>query len=340
MTQILSSTAEILLEQVVNAISCPNVDKLELQETLSIILSQYDIKPALLMNGHPDLAQKIKLFLSGKKLEGLSPITLKGYTLELRVFAERVQKAAAEITTADIRIYLSECDHLKTASLAKRLSVLKSMFGWLTSEEIIPRDPTRRIKPPKKEQRSPKALTIEELEMIREACITPRERALVEVLYATGGRLSEIQKMSREDIDYQAMSVLVVGKGNKERPVYLSFKAMYHLKKYLAQRLDRDPALFVSQRKPYKRLSDRGIQREVKIIADRSEVKKNVHPHIFRHTFATLMLNNGADLVAVQGLLGHVDPATTQIYATMTDEKRKQSHHQFLVQEAPASYCA
>jgi len=176
--------------------------------------------------------------------------------------------------------------------------------------------------------------------MIREACETPRERALIEVLYATGGRLSEIQKMGREDIDYQAMSVLVVGKGNKERPVYFSFKAMYHLKKYLKLRTDSVSALFVTVRKPYRRLSDRGIQREIKNIAQRSEVVKNVHPHIFRHTFATLMLNNGADLVAVQGLLGHVDPATTQIYATMTDEKRKQSHKQFLVQETPALYTA
>jgi len=311
---------------------CPNADKPELQQSITAILSQYDIKPTLLLSGHPDLQQKIKLFLSGKRLEGLSPLTLKGYTNELRIFSGHVQKAASEITTADIRIYMSECSHLKTASLAKRLSILKSMFGWLANEEILARDPTKRIKPPKKEQRVPKALTIEELEMIREACITPRERALVEVLYATGGRLSEIQKMSREDIDYQAMSVLVVGKGNKERPIYFSFKAMYHLRKYLMRRTDNDPALFVSQRKPYRRLSDRGIQREVKVIADRSEVTKNVHPHIFRHTFATLLLNNGADLVAVQGLLGHSDPGTTQIYATMSDEKRKQSHHQYLVQ--------
>ncbi|WP_192807840.1 site-specific tyrosine recombinase/integron integrase [Desulfosporosinus sp. OT] len=308
------------------------MDKPQLQETLSIILSQYDIKPALVMNGHPDLAQKIKLFLAGKRLEGLSPLSLKGYELELKIFAEHVPKAANEITTADIRVYLSEFERLKTSSLSKRLSVLKSMFGWLVNEDILTRDPTKQIKPPKKEQRSPKALTIEELEMIREACITPRERALVEVLYATGGRLSEIRKMNHNDIDYQALSVLVIGKGNKERPVYFSFKAMYHLRKYLMRRTDNDPALFVSERKPYRRLSDRGIQREVKVVADRSEVTKNVHPHIFRHTFATLMLNNGADLVAVQGLLGHTDPATTQIYASMTNEKRKQSHHQYLVQ--------
>jgi len=96
--------------------------------------------------------------------------------------------------------------------------------------------------------------------------------------------------------------------------------------------MDDVDALFVTERRPYRRLSNKGIQREVKVIAARSEVKKNVHPHIFRHTFATLMLNNGADLVAVQGLLGHVDPATTLIYSVLSDEKRKQSHKQYLVQ--------
>jgi len=315
-----------------NAIDCPNVDKPDIQQTLSAILALYDIKPALVPQGHPDLQQKIKLFIAGKKLEGLSKLTLDSYTLELRIFAEHINKATDEITTSDIRIYLGEFDHLKTSSISRRLSVLKSMFSWLANEKVITCDPTKQIKPPKKEQRVPKALTIEELEMIREACVTPRERALVEVLYATGGRLSEIQKMNRQDIDYQAMSVLVVGKGNKERPVYFSFKALYHLKKYLMRRMDNEAALFITERRPYRRLSARGIQREVGIIAGRSGVKKNVHPHIFRHTFATLMLNNGADLVAVQGLLGHTDPATTQIYASMTDERRKQSHKQYLVQ--------
>ncbi|GAB6170891.1 tyrosine-type recombinase/integrase [Paradesulfitobacterium aromaticivorans] len=333
-TQVLSSTAELMLEQVTSAVSvsCPTLDKQELQNSLTGIFAQYDIKPAPLPNGHPDLAAKIKLFLAGKRLEGLSELTLKGYALDLRIFAEHVQKATVDITTADIRAYLGEFNGLKTSSLSGKLSVLKSFFGWLTSEEILPRDPSRKIKPPKKEKRMPKALTIEELEMIREACKTPRERAMIEVYYATGARLSEVQRLNRDDIDWQTMSVRVIGKGNKERTVYLSFKATYHLKKYLMRRTDDEPALFITERQPYRRLSNRGIQREIKIIAERSGVKKNVHPHVLRHTFATLLLNNGADLVSVQGLLGHEDPATTQIYAQVTDEKRKSAHKQFLVQ--------
>jgi len=323
-----------LLEELVNSIKglCEEVDISIIREKFSDILILYNIKPTNFTAGHPDITQKVKLFIAGKKLEGLSELTLEAYQLELKIFGKYIQKMVEDITTNDIRIFLSQFEKLKISSISKKLSVLKSFFGWLASEEIIPRDPTKKIKPPKKERRLPKALTIEELEMIREACTTPRERALIEVLYATGCRLSEVQKMNKEDVNYQSMSTLVIGKGNKERPVYFSFKAMYHLKKYLMSRTDNVNALFVTERREYRRLSSKGIQREIKIIAGRSEVKKNVHPHILRHTFATLMLNNGADLVAVQGLLGHVDPSTTQIYAQMTDERTKQSYKQYLVQ--------
>ena len=322
------------MEELVNSIKglCEEVDISIIREKFSDILILYNIKPTNFTAGHPDITQKVKLFIAGKKLEGLSELTLEAYQLELKIFGKYIQKMVEDITTNDIRIFLSQFEKLKISSISKKLSVLKSFFGWLASEEIIPRDPTKKIKPPKKERRLPKALTIEELEMIREACTTPRERALIEVLYATGCRLSEVQKMNKEDVNYQSMSTLVIGKGNKERPVYFSFKAMYHLKKYLMSRTDNVNALFVTERREYRRLSSKGIQREIKIIAGRSEVKKNVHPHILRHTFATLMLNNGADLVAVQGLLGHVDPSTTQIYAQMTDERTKQSYKQYLVQ--------
>lgn len=330
--QLLSSTAEILLDQITSAIVCPEVDKPYLQQTIASILAQYDIKPALVPHGHPDLAAKVKLFLAGKKLEGLSPLTLDSYALELRIFAEHIPKATEDITTSDIRLFLGDFNHLKTSSVSKKLSVLKSMFGWLANEGVISKDVTKQIKQPKKEKRVPKALTIEELEMIREACITPRERALIEVYYATGARLSEVQKLNRQDIDYQSMSVMVVGKGTKERRVFFSFKSMYHLKKYLMRRVDDIDALFITLRRPYRRLSTKGIQREIKIIAARSEVKKNVHTHVFRHTFATLMLQNGAGLVAVQKLLGHSDPNTTMTYVSLTDEKKKQSYDQYFVQ--------
>lgn len=156
-----------------------NVDQIQLHITIAGILSVYDIRSAMLPGAYPDISEKMDMFFSAKRLEGLSKLTLDAYALELRIFSPNVPKTIDQITTADIRDYLGHFENLKLSSVSKKLSVLKSFFGWLVGEEIIQRDPARRIKLPKKEQRLPKALTIEELEMIREACITYRERALV-----------------------------------------------------------------------------------------------------------------------------------------------------------------
>jgi integrase/recombinase XerD len=325
---------EQLLHQLVSNVSdlCFDIELPKLHMTVAGILSLYDIRPAKLPGAHPDIRDKVGQFLAAKRLEGLSEITLDGYADELRIFAQHVTDPTDQIITSDIREYLSRFEHLKMSSISRKLSVLKSFFGWLLDEEIIIKDPVRRIKPPKKEQRLPKALTIEELEQVREACISPRERAMMEVFYATGGRLSEVQQLNKVDINYQAMSARVIGKGNKEREVYLSFKSLYHLKKYLMLRLDEVPSLFVTERHPCRRLSTRGIQRVISAIASRSGVQKNIHPHTFRHTFATLTLNNGADLSSVQALLGHADPATTQVYAQVSESKKQEAYRKHLVQ--------
>lgn len=324
--QMLSEITAMLYELV------PTINVEQIKSQLSSIFSQYHVTRIEQHEVHPDLHEKIQLFLSSKKLEGLSQITLDGYKLELKIFADKVKKKTDEITAADIRVFLAQFNHLKLSSISKKLSVLKSFFGWLASEEIIQRDPTAKLKPPKQEKRLPKALTIEELEMLREACKTIRQRALLEVLYATGCRLSEVYALNRSDINYQSLSCRVIGKGNKEREVYFSFKAMYHLRKYLMSRTDNEPALFITERKPYRRLSKRGIQREIAKIATDAGLEKKVSPHTLRHTFATLTLNNGAELAAVQALLGHEDPATTQIYAQLSNEKKREQHRKYLVQ--------
>lgn len=330
----MQAAGEQLLSQVVQSFvyASPGMDVAKMRSDLSEIISLYDIKRIEVKHAHPDLQEKIDLFISGKQLEGLSKITLDDYKIHLRIFSDHVKKKIEDISTADIRVYLGKYQHLKISTISTKLSVLKSFFGWLTAEEILQRDPTTKIKPPKKEKRLPKALSIEELEMLRESCTNIRQRALIEVLYATGCRLSEVYAINRDDIDFSTQSCKVIGKGNKEREVYFSFKAMYHLKKYLFSRADSDPALFITERKPYRRLSKRGIQREIGIIAGNAKLHKKVSPHTLRHTFATLTLNNGADLVAVQELLGHENPATTQIYASITAERKKEQHKKYLVQ--------
>lgn len=284
------------------------------------------------MSAGSDIEEKARMFITARRLEGLSKYTLEGYELELRSLAKHIQKPVAEITPNDLREYLSHYEYLKPGSLARKVSVLRTFFAWLVDEEIIPRDLARKIKPPKVGKSLPKALTIEELEILREHCKTPRQRALLEVLYSTGCRLAEIQQLNRDDIDWSTLATKVIGKGSKEREVYLSFKAAYHLKKYLEGRTDDDPALFVTERKPHRRLSRRAIQREMTLLGARTGIQKRLHPHVLRHTMATLTLNNGADIVAVQALLGHTNPATTQVYARITDQRKREQHRKYLVQ--------
>jgi integrase/recombinase XerD len=325
---------EQILSELVAALKdlYPNIEVENTKNKLSTVLSEYYIQRVELGEVHPDLEDKIQLFISAKKLEGLSSITLDNYLMELSMFADIVKKKAEDIATADVRMYLSQDGTLKMSTIRKKLSILKSFFSWLVSEEYIKRDPTTKLKAPKDEYRLPKSLSIEELEMLRESCDTVRQRAFLEVLYATGCRLSEVHGLDKADINLQNMSTLVIGKGDKQREVYFSIRAMYHLDKYLKGRNDNCEALMITERKPYRRLSKRGIQREIGIIAQRAGLQDKVSPHVLRHTFATLTLNNGAELVAIQELLGHSSPDTTLRYAKITHERKREQHKKYLIQ--------
>jgi integrase/recombinase XerD len=323
--QLLSDVAKVIYDMF------PYLDVEGTKSKLSTVVSKYHIKTVELNETHPDLHEKIQLYLSAKKLEGLSQSTLDGYELELNLFAAKVKKKVEDITSADIRVYLGSLQGIKISTLGAKLSKIKTFFNWLTSEELIKRDPAVKLKSPKVERGKPKALTGEEFEMLRESCKTTRQRAFIEVLYATGCRLSELHRLNINDINFQDMSNSVLGKGSKEREVYHSWKSLYHLRKYLNDRTDECEALFVTERKPYRRLTKRGIQREVKKIANVAGLEKKVSPHILRHTFATLTLNNGADLVAIQELLGHVSPDTTMRYARITEERKREQHKKYLV---------
>ncbi|WP_249598292.1 tyrosine-type recombinase/integrase [Peribacillus frigoritolerans] len=300
--------SEQILSELVAALKdlYPNIEVENTKNKLSTVLSEYYIQRVELGEVHPDLEDTIQLFISAKKLEGLSSITLDNYLMELSMFADIVKKKAEDIATAYVRMYLSQDGTLKMSTIRKKLSVLKSFFSWLGSEEYIKRDPTTKLKAPKDVYRLPKSLSIEELEMLRESCNTVRQRAFLEVLYTTGCRLSEVHGLDKAVINLQSMSTLVIGKGDKQREVYFSIRAMYHLDKYLKGRNDNCEALMITERKPYRRLSIRGIQREIGIIVQRAGLQDKVSPQVLRHTFATLTLNNGAELVAIQELLGPV----------------------------------
>lgn len=307
-----------------------NTDRFKFK--LAGILSKYEVKREIHQSYNSDIEEKTNVFLSAKKIEGLSPTTIEGYKIELRLFNKSIIKKVNEINSSDIRFYLSRFDHLKMSSISRKLSVLKSFFNWLHTEEIIPRNPTSKIKPPKQEKLMVKSLEIEDLELVRESCKTLRQRALCECFYATGTRLSELQQLNINDIDFQAMQAKVIGKGNKQRVVFFSFKAIFHLKKYLNSRNDDCEALFVTERKPYRRISNRGIEREITKIGEIAGLEQGISPHIFRRTLASLLLANNCELAAVQSILGHESPEVTLRYSKVTDNFKKEQYKKHLVQ--------
>lgn len=299
----------------------PELNQLKVRNIIEEVLYKYDILPQETALVSSDIEEKIQIYLATKRLDGLSEKTLKNYNYNLIIFANHLRKPLTTINAMDLRMYLAvRCKDLKPSSTNGQISILKSFFGWLHEEEYIPRNPAAKLKQTKEPKRLRNPLSEEEIELIRQACITNREKALFEFAYSTGCRLSEIVGVNKLDINWHEKTLCVIGKGDKEREVCFSTKAKILLKKYLKTRKDANEALFVASKYPHNRLGGRSIEREVAKIAQRAGIGKPVFPHLFRHSFATHKLNSGMPLHMVQYLLGHETPATTQIYAQTSKE--------------------
>jgi site-specific recombinase XerD len=317
---------------VVIATVFPEVDEMKMNIRIEEIINNYEIHRKTVVELEDDISDKIDLFLASKKLEGLSESTLINYRNELNMLDRYFSKSITQITTADIRQFLGKKPSLKMSTIEKKLSNLKTFFGWLVSEEFLLRNPTTKIKSPKQEQRLPKALSVAELENTREFCETRRERAIIEIFYSTGCRLAEVEAMKKSDINYQDMSMRVIGKGNKERIVYLSDKAIFHLEKYFEYRTDDCDALLVTSRKPYRAMGARAIQRDIVKVKKRMNFTKKLHPHVMRHTYAQLAMDAGIELSDLQHLMGHSSSATTMMYAQVSEERKKSAFKKYHVQ--------
>lgn len=309
----------------------PEIDSSKLTDRVEEILASYNISRKTTTEMIKDLSEKIEFFLSAIKLEGFSKLTIHDYRLELNLFRRFINKPTVQITTFDIRAYLSSYEGLMQSTLGKKLFVLRSFFNWLVKEEYLLKNPTLRIKPPKTPSRINKGLTIAELEKVRESCKTLRQRAIIEVGYSTAARLSELVGMNISHINYQDMSLSVIGKGDKERTVFLSPRAMYHLQKYLKSRDDSCDALFATVRQPYRRMTGGAIQREIKKIEEMSNIKSRLTAHRLRHTFGFLAMEQGIELADLQSLLGYSDPSTTLVYGSASEERKRQAFNRFHV---------
>ncbi len=292
-------------------------DNIPPDQILSVLID-YSIQKQY-SSASADLDTRIRHFLGAKKIDGLSPKTLDNYRLYLTRFAAYVRKDTVDIRTDDIRSYISSLT-LKESSILTIINTLRSFFVWLTVEETISKNPMLKIKTLKQRRRNMrKSLTLEELERLRAACVTIREKALVEFFYSTGCRISEVAGIRLSDVDFAGRSVRVIGKGDKERIVYFSIKAKLYLEEYLRQRPG-GVMLFANTRAPYTGIHTRSIQKIIRHLGERAALPERLHPHLLRHTFATLALNNGMDITVIQKLLGHSQLSTTEIYTSISLE--------------------
>jgi site-specific recombinase XerD len=217
---------------------------------------------------------------------------------------------------------------IKNMSMDNLRRVMNSFYNFLEEEDYIMKSPMKKIHKIKEEKIIKNPFTEDEVVLIQDACKNIREIALIDFLYITGVRVSELCQLNKEDIDFDKQEGIVFGKGAKERLIYFDARTKIHLLKYLKTRKDDNEALFVTSDAPYTRLTKNGIEYLVRIIGERANVEK-CHPHRFRRTLATRMIDRGVPIEQVQNILGHTKIEATLIYAQVNQGNVKMSHSKF-----------
>ena len=236
------------------------------------------------------------------------------------------------INKDEIREYLKYLDKEKKSksSISRELSALRNFYTFLLHNNIVDNNPFKNIKNPKKDKKLPNFLQTDELQNIFDSIdmsnpLGIRNRLIIELLYATGIRVSELTSLKLNDIDIHNKEIRITGKGNKERIVYFGDYAKKYLSLYINEAryelLNSNTSNHLLINNKGSALTSRGVELIVNEVVKKAALKHNISPHVLRHTFATDLLNNGADLKSVQELLGHSSLSTTQIYTHITNER-------------------
>lgn len=311
----------------------PEQMKVVLNE-LEIFSDDYNIEKKCRDVAVPDdlLPACYKVYMVSKKIEGMSPQSLITYKCYLEQFLYAVGKPVEKITANDIRLYLyglvgKNSDH----TIDTKRIVINTFLDWCCLEYYIPENPCAKIHAIKYEEKPREPLDGIEMEMVRDACVDLRERAMIEFFYSTGCRVTELERLNITDVDFEQKDVHLFGKGDKHRTSCLNVRAELALKNYLATRNDDNPALFVSERAPHGRLKKPAIEKRVRQLGEMSKIGRRVYPHLIRHTTATDGLDRGMPIEEVQQFLGHVNINTTMVYAQVSRANLKRDHRRYIV---------
>ena len=270
----------------------------------------------------------------------LSPLTCKNYRRDLLTLAAYCEQSGVgewkDLDSEHVRAYAAACFRkgLSARSIQRRLSAARTFFRYLIREKAVGKNPIASVSAPKGKKRLPDNLDADRmarlLQISGDGPLVDRDRAILELLYSSGLRLAELTDLNLGDVDMREATVHVTGKGNKDRIVPVGRQALKALRQWAITRADLahadEKALFVSNRGT--RISSRSVQSRVKHWAKQQGIDTNVYPHLFRHSFATHMLESSHDLRGVQELLGHANISTTQVYTHLDFQHLAQIYDQ------------
>lgn len=346
-------------EELIRNITNKLLDKFNIEEVKQIkevlIIETKDIeikfKEQALTVAGDETSQVVKKFIACKKLAGLTDRSLKAYLNELAMFFKKTNKSYLSITTDDIRVYLAiSRRNSNEVTIDNKRRYLNSFFDWCFNEELIERNPVKKIDKIKSKKQVKESFTDIEIEKMRSVLVYEkiyapkkyqketrlRNIAIFETLLSTGARVTELVSIKKEQVDKGQDSLVILGKGKKERPVYLNARAIVAIKNYLKERKDDNEYLFISH--PISYLSNQNekisnctqscIECMVRKLGKRVNIE--AYPHKFRRTAATNAVRKGMPIEQVQKMLGHATLNTTQIYVNVSDSDVKISHEKYL----------
>lgn len=336
---------EKILENVVNEMA-PHLSQDQLEHLSNVLYVNFhgmevqEQCTELTASGEDGDEAKIRMFVASKKAVNRQNNTLKQYTREICNMLDFLGKRLEDITGMDLRYYygvMRERRGIKMSTMQTRLHYLSSFWDFMITEDMVSSNPVKKVGLLKIEKTIKKPFSAAEMEALRTSCSELRDRALVEFLYSTGVRVSELVSLNVGDIEMGKQELIVYGKGSKERKTYLTDGAKFYLRRYLRTRCENEGMtmeelqsrpLFATLDRPHGRLTVAGVQYMLRQLGRRSGVE-GVHPHRFRRTIATDLLSRGMPIEQVKEFLGHEKLDMTMIYCTVKNESVQASHRKY-----------
>lgn len=308
----------------------PGKQTKQILEDIADILEMYEVEniPGGDVPGEVESMQYLNQFLSAKDVEGSSDGTIERYRYVMMKFLSAIPVPLKKITVDHLRQYLSQEKQrgLSMVTIKGNFSVISSFYSWMRNEGVITVNPTAAIGAIKAPVEKEDPFTDIDIYKLTKACTRVKQEALINFLLCTGCRVSEVCSIDIDDVDFYAKRISVIGKGRKQRIVYLNDITISLLQEYLKKRKDNNPALWVDR--SGERWTPPLIRKVLKELGRKAGVE-NVHPHRFRHTLATQLAGKGMKIQEVAQVLGHAKIDTTMLYVTVSQRNTESSYRKY-----------